>query len=64
MTISELYSQIPPDKHHEVVVSGDRLYYDGDEYIIHSEDEITLIRTQKTLEQKLEEIKSSINTAK
>lgn len=34
MNINELYAKTPVEKHHEIVVSGDRLYFDGEEYVI------------------------------
>ncbi len=37
-------------RHHEIVVSGDRLFFENEEYVINAEGELKLIRSQKELE--------------
>ena len=61
MNIVELYKQIPQDRHQEVVVSGDRLFFDGEEYIVEGEGELKLIRSQKGLEQRLAQIEAKLD---
>ena len=56
MNLTELYEQTPVERHSEVVISGDRLFFDGEEYVVDSEGELKLIRSQKGLVQSLEQI--------
>ena len=60
MNIVELYEQIPVEKHSEIVVSGDRLFFDGEEYVIEAEEELKLIRSNKQLDQKLAQIATKL----
>ncbi|HEY40740.1 MAG TPA: hypothetical protein G4O18_02650 [Dehalococcoidia bacterium] len=62
MNIVELYELVPQERHSEVVVSGDRLFFDGDEYIIEGEDELRLVHSQKELEQQLTRIETRLST--
>ena len=59
-SITELYQQVPVERHQEIVVSGDRLFFDGEEHIIGGDGELKLIRSQKGLEQRLTEIKTQL----
>lgn len=56
MKIEELYKQTPAERHHEIAVSGDRLFLDGDEYVIEADEELKLIRSNKQLDQRLDQI--------
>ena len=60
MNIVELYKQTPVERHHEIVVSGDRVSFDGEEYVINAEKELRLIRSQKGLEQQLAQIATKL----
>ena len=61
MNIMELYQQTPVEKHKEIVVSGDRLFFDGEEYIISGIDrELKLIHFHKGLEQEIAKIKTKL----
>ena len=60
MNIVELYKQTPVERHHEIVVSGDRVFFDGEEYVINAEKELRLIRSQKGLEQQLAQIETKL----
>lgn len=60
MNLRELYDQTPAEHHHEIVVSGDRVFFNGEEYIIPDEGELKLIRSQKWLEQKLSQITTQL----
>ncbi len=57
MNLVEFYKQIPRERHQEIVVSGDRLFFDGEEYLIAGEEqELKLIYSNKGLEQRLAQI--------
>jgi len=60
MNIVELYKQIPVERHQEIVVSGDRLFFDSEEYIINGDGELRLARSQKDLLQKVDEIRTKL----
>jgi hypothetical protein len=62
MNIVELYEQLPQERYSEVVVSGGRLFFDGDEYVIEGEDELRLVRSQKSIEQQLTRIEAGLST--
>ena len=49
MNIMELYAQTPVERHHEILVSGDRVFFENEEYVIDAEGELKLIRSQKGL---------------
>lgn len=61
MNLAELYAQTPAAKHPEIVVTGDRLFYQGGEYVIDGNEELKLIRSQEKLEQDLALIKSKLD---
>ncbi|MEE8470593.1 MAG: hypothetical protein V3S51_04615 [Dehalococcoidia bacterium] len=64
MNIEELYGQTPVSRHDEILVSGDRLFFDNEEYVITGADqELVLVRSQKVLEQQIAEVKSSLSGA-
>jgi hypothetical protein len=63
MNIVEFYKQTPLEKHHEIVVSGDRVFFDGEEYVLRADGELKLVRSQKGLEQKLDQIKTAFGVA-
>lgn len=54
MNIIELYQKVPTERHHEIVVTGDRLFYDEEEYFIDLEGNLVLIHSHKRLENRLE----------
>lgn len=60
MKLTELYEQTPVERHSEIVISGDRLFFDGEEYIIDSDRELRLIRSSKELAQRLEQIQGEL----
>jgi hypothetical protein len=60
MDIAELYARTPVERHSEIVISGDRLFFDGEEYVIQGDGKLTLIRSQKGLEQGLAQIKTKL----
>lgn len=64
MNIVELYKQVPVDRHHEIVTSGDRLYFDNEEYIIKSDGELKLIHSDKELLEKVDQIRTKLAISK
>lgn len=60
MNVAELYDKTPVERHQEIVISGDRLFFDGEEYIIRGDDELRLVRSQKGVEQKLAQITTKL----
>ena len=60
MNLVELYEQTPVERHHEILVSSDRLYFENQEYVLDAEGELKLIRSQKGLEQHLPQIRTKL----
>lgn len=60
MNIVELYKQTPPERHQDIIISGDRLFFDGEEYVIEGDGELKVVRSQKGLEQYLRQIKTKL----
>jgi len=56
MNIVELYAQTPVERHQEIAVSGDRVFFDGEEYVIGGDGDLKLVRSQKGVEQRLGQI--------
>ena len=50
MNIVELYRQVPVESHPEITISGDRLFFDGEEYVIDEDGKLSLIHSHKGLE--------------
>ena len=53
MNVIQLYEQTPVARHSEIVISGDRLYFDNLEYIMNLYGELKLVRSDQELEQRL-----------
>ena len=60
MKLNEFYVQTPVARHSEIVISGDRLFFDGEEYVIQGDGKLILIRSRKGLEQKLAQIEARL----
>lgn len=60
MNIVELYKEVPVERHQEIVVSSDRLFFDNKEYVIDGDGELRLARSQKDLLQKVDEIRTKL----
>jgi len=60
MNIVELYKQTPVARHSEIIVSSDRLFFDGEEYILQPDGELKLIRSEKELKQRLARIEDRV----
>ena len=64
MNLVELYKQTPVARHSEIIVSSDRLFFDGEEYVLQPDGELKLIRSEKELKQKLIAIEAKLGTIK
>ena len=64
MNLIELYKQTPVARHSEIIVSSDRLFFDGEEYILQGDEELKFIRSEKELKQKLIAIEAKLGTIK
>ena len=53
MDLVELYQQTPVARHSEIIVSSDRLFFDGEEYVLQPDEELKFIHSEKELKQKL-----------
>ena len=61
MNLVQFYQQTPVARHSEIIVSSDRLFYDGEEYIITGIDgELRLVRSEKELKQRLARIEDRV----
>lgn len=47
MNLIQLYEETPVGRHSEIVISGDRLYFDNQEYIIDLYGDLNLVRTNQ-----------------
>ena len=61
MNIVEFYAKTPVERHLEIVVSGDRLYFDNEEYVILANDELKLIHSHKELEKNIASVKATLS---
>ena len=61
MNLVELYARTSVARHSEIIVSGERVFFDGEEYIITGIDgELRLVRSEKELKQRLARIEDSV----
>ena len=60
MNLTQLYAQTPVDRHHEIVVSGGRLYFENEEYVLDGDGELKLVYSQNGLEQALAQIETRL----
>ena len=61
MNLVQFYQQTPVKWHSEMIVSGDRLYFDGEEYIITGiDEELRLVRSEKELKERLARIEDKV----
>ena len=61
MNIVELYEQTPVDLHSQIVISGDRLFFEEEEYVIGADEELELIRSHKQSNQRLDQIAAKLS---
>jgi len=60
MNLKQLYDQTPVARHSEIIVSDDRVFFDGEEYLFLPNGDLRLLRSQKALEQKLAQIAAKL----
>ena len=61
MNLVQFYQQTPVARHSEIIVSGERVFFDGKEYIITGIDgELRLVRSVKELKQRLARIEDKV----
>jgi hypothetical protein len=61
MNLIEFYEQTPVVRHPEIIVSGDRLFFDEEGDIIRGDGELKLIRSEKQSRQRLEQIVDALD---
>ena len=49
MNLVELYKQTPVKRHSEIIVSGERAFFDDEEYILQFDGELKLIAIEAKL---------------
>jgi hypothetical protein len=59
--LKELYDQTPVARHPEIVVSRERVFFNDEEYVIVGGGELRLVRSQKRLEERIDQIVLSLN---
>ena len=60
MNLIELYKQTPVARHSEIIVSGERVFFDSEEYVLQPDGELKLVRSEKELKQKLTAIEAKL----
>lgn len=60
MNLVELYQQTPVEKHPEIVVAGDRLFFDGEEYLVLADGDLKLVRSEKELLLRMDQISGEL----
>jgi hypothetical protein len=61
MDLIQLYQKTPVERHPEIVVSGNRLYFEGEEYmLVGEEQELKLIHSHKAIEERLDRIENTL----
>jgi len=58
MNAVELYAVTPPERHNEIVISGDRLYFEDEVYVIEESGELRLVCSSGTLRDRLNTIET------
>ena len=60
MNLVQFYEQTPVARHSEIIVSGERVFFDDEEYILQPDGELKLVRSEKELKQKLAAIEAKL----
>ena len=60
MNLVQFYQQTPVKRHSEIVVSGDKLFFEDEEYVIQGDGELRLVRSEKELKQRLARIEGRV----
>jgi len=64
VNLVELYEQTPVERHSDIIVSDNMLFFDNGEYIIQGDGELKLVRGNKELLQKLDQIRTKLGIGK
>ena len=64
MKLVELYKQTPVARHPEIIVSGERVFFDGEEYILQGDGELKLVRDEKALTTQIASLKADLAAIK
>ena len=65
MNSVELYAQTLVERHHEIIVSGSRFFFENGNYTIEGEDSVLrLVCSDKELKQYVSRITAALDTAK
>ena len=59
MNLVELYEQVPAERHPEIVV-GDRLFFDGEEYVVLADGDLKLVRSEKEMLLRIDRISGEL----
>jgi len=49
MRLADLYATVPPERHTAILVLGDRVYFDGDEYRMDPSGELHLVHSHREI---------------
>ena len=61
MNLVELYEQVPAERHPEIVVVGDRLFFDGEEYVVLADGDLRLVRSEKEILLRIDRISGELS---
>ena len=64
MTIVELYTKTPVARHPEIIVSGKRVFFEDEEYVLQPNENLILVHSDKELKQKLTAIEAKLKEIK
>lgn len=62
MNTVELYGMTPAERHQEIVITGDRLFFEGEEYVIRGDGELKLVRSDAEVKQRLGSIEAKLTS--
>jgi hypothetical protein len=60
MKLKELYEQTPTAQHAQIVVAGDRVHYDGEEYTLRGDGELVLAHSHRAILERLDQIAAAL----
>jgi len=60
VNIMEFYQRVPQERHREIVVFDQRLFFGGEEYIIEDDGELRLVHSHKGIEERLSRIEKKL----
>ena len=66
MNLAELYAQTPVEKHQDIKVAGDKVFVkgvggDAEEYLVDSQGELWLVRSDKELREDVAAIRNKLS---